>query len=94
MGSEARRLSTEHGAGRPPGGVRRLAWGALALAVAAAWWLAYTNLEHFANWVVYAVLGMTAGCLVFVLPWVLQRLAGAVQSAFEDRTRAFLEKKS
>ncbi len=32
--------------------------------------------------------------LEVVLPWILQRLAGAVQAAFKERTRLLLEKKS
>ena len=33
----------------------------LVLSGAAAWWLAYTNLEAFATWFTYHLLGMTAG---------------------------------
>ena len=34
---------------------------ALVLAGAAAWWLIFTNLDRFSIWLVYAVIGMTAG---------------------------------
>ena len=61
MSGEARKLSAEHMTSKPPGAGRRLAGVVLALAAAAAWWLAYTNLERFANWLVYSALGMTGG---------------------------------
>ena len=32
--------------------------------------------------------------LEVVLPWILQRLAGAVQTAFKERAQLLLEKKS
>ena len=82
-----------------------VAWAVIALAGAAAWWLAYTNLERFANWLVYAALGMTAGSrlasaiafFIFEAPKVLMLLllvvfgVGIVRSFFTpERTRRLL----
>ncbi len=82
-----------------------VAWAVIALAGAAAWWLAYTNLERFANWLVYAALGMTAGSrlasaiafFVYEAPKVLMLLlvvvfgVGIVRSFFTpERTRRLL----
>jgi uncharacterized membrane protein YraQ (UPF0718 family) len=78
---------------------------ALALAAAAAWWLVYTNLERFANWLVYAALGMTGGTrlasaiafFIFEAPKVMLLLllvvfgVGIVRSFFTpERTRRLL----
>jgi len=105
MSNEARKLSAEHTTSKPPKVGRRLAWVALALAAAAAWWLAYTNLERFANWLVYSALGMTAGSrlssaiafFIYEAPKVLMLLilvvfgVGIVRSFFTpERTRRLL----
>ena len=105
MSSEARKLSAEHTTRKPLAAGRRPAWVALALAAAAAWWLVYTNLERFANWMVYAALGMTAGSrlasaiafFIFEAPKVLMLLllvvfgVGIVRSFFTpERTRRLL----
>ena len=39
---------------------RLILTAALVLAGAVAWWLMFTNLERFSNWLVYAAIGMTA----------------------------------
>jgi hypothetical protein len=105
MSSEARKLSGDHTTSKPPKVGKLLAWLALALAAAAAWWLAYTNLERFANWLVYSALGMTAGSrlssaiafFIFEAPKVLMLLilvvfgVGIVRSFFTpERTRRLL----
>ena len=98
-----------HSAGRPA--TRHTAaghwalWILIALAAAAAWWLVYTNLERFANWLVYGALGMSAGTrlasaiafFVFEAPKVLMLLlvvvfgVGIVRSFFTpERTRRML----
>jgi len=105
MSNEARKLSAEHTTSKPPKFGKRLAWPALALAAGAAWWLAYTNLERFANWLVYSALGMTAGTrlssaisfFIYEAPKVLMLLilvvfgVGIVRSFFTpERTRRLL----
>jgi uncharacterized membrane protein YraQ (UPF0718 family) len=82
-----------------------LPWILIALAAAAAWWLAYSNLERFANWLVYGALGMPTGnrlasaiaFFVFEAPKVLLLLlvvvfgVGIVRSFFTpERTRRML----
>ncbi|HTP58493.1 MAG TPA: permease [Spirochaetia bacterium] len=77
----------------------------MALGGAAAWWLAYTNLERAANWLVYAAFGMIAGgrlasaiaFFVYEAPKVLMLLllvvfgVGIVRSFFTpERTRRLL----
>jgi uncharacterized protein len=105
MSSETRKLPAEHTTGKPPRVGRRLAWPALAPAAAAAWWLAYTNLERFADWLVYSVLGLTAGSrfssaiafFIYEAPKVMMLLilvvfgVGIVRSFFTpERTRRLL----
>ena len=78
---------------------------ALVLSGAAAWWLVYTNLEAFATWFTYHLLGMTAGSrlasavafLVYEAPKVLLLLAlvvfgvGILRTFFTpQRTRRLL----
>ena len=78
---------------------------ALVLSGAAAWWLVYTNLEAFATWFTYHLLGMTAGSrlasavafLVYEAPKVLLLLAlvvfgvGILRTFFTpERTRRLL----
>jgi len=77
----------------------------LALAGAAAWWLVFSNLERFANWLVYSAIGMAAGSrlassiafFVYEAPKVLMLLlvvvfgVGIVRSFFTpERTRRLL----
>lgn len=77
----------------------------VALVLAAAWWLIYRNLEPFAKWFTYGLLGMSAGThlasavefLVFEAPKVLMLLTlvvfgvGIVRSFFTpERTRRIL----
>jgi uncharacterized membrane protein YraQ (UPF0718 family) len=77
----------------------------ITIAAAAAWWLVYSNLERFANWLVYSVLGMTAGgrlasaiaFFIFEAPKVVMLLllvvfgVGIVRSFFTpERTRRLL----
>ncbi len=84
---------------------RWLAWILVALAAIAAWWLVYSNLERFANWLVYGALGMSSGSrlasaiafFVFEAPKVLMLLlvvvfgVGIVRSFFTpERTRRML----
>lgn len=105
MGSEARKPPATQKTRRPSGFGKRLAWAALTLAAAAAWLLAYSNLERFANWLVYGALGMTAGnrlasaiaFFVYEAPKVLMLLlvvvfgVGIVRSFFTpERTRRLL----
>jgi len=105
MSNEARKLSAEHTTSKQPKVGKRLAWVALAIVAAAAWWLAYTNLERFANWLVYSALGMTAGSrlssaiafFIYEAPKVLMLLilvvfgVGIVRSFFTpERTRRLL----
>jgi uncharacterized membrane protein YraQ (UPF0718 family) len=90
---------------RPPAPGKWLLWLTLGLAAAAAWWLVYSNLERFANWLVYGALGMSAGnrlasaiaFFVFEAPKVLMLLlvvvfgVGIVRSFFTpERTRRIL----
>ena len=80
-------------------------WMLLTLAAAAGWWLAYSNLERFANWLVYGLLGMSAGTrlasaiafFVYEGPKVLMLLlvvvfgVGIIRSFFTpERTRRLL----
>lgn len=105
MGSEARKPPATQKTRRPSGFGKRLAWAALTLAAAAAWLLAYSNLERFANWLVYGALGMTGGnrlasaiaFFVYEAPKVLMLLlvvvfgVGIVRSFFTpERTRRLL----
>jgi|SRR5208283_4290245 len=105
MSGEVQRHIADPNATRIPAGRRRLLWIFIALAAAAAWWLAYTNLERFANWLVYGALGMPAGnrlasaiaFFVFEAPKVLMLLlvvvfgVGIVRSFFTpERTRRML----
>ncbi len=77
----------------------------VALAAAVAWWLVYSNLERFANWLVYGAFGMPIGTrlasalafFVFEAPKVLMLLlvvvfgVGIVRSFFTpERTRRML----
>ena len=77
----------------------------LVLLAAAAWWLAYNNLEPFAKWFTYHLLGMASGShlssavefLVFEAPKVMMLLTlvvfgvGIVRSFFTpERTRRIL----
>jgi uncharacterized membrane protein YraQ (UPF0718 family) len=81
------------------------AWGLVALAAAAGWWLVYTNLERFSNWLVFGALGMTSGgrlasaikFFVYEAPKVMMLLllvvfgVGIVRSFFTpERTRRLL----
>jgi uncharacterized protein len=98
---------------RPPAagkGVKRpvgtqVLWLLLALAAAAGWWLAYSNLERFATWLIYGALGMSAGTrlasaiafFVYEGPKVLMLLlvvvfgVGIIRSFFTpERTRRLL----
>ncbi len=78
---------------------------ALALSVAAAWWLLYTNLETIAAWFTYSLFGMTMGShlasavafFVYEVPKVLMLLTlvvfgvGVVRTFFTpERTRRIL----
>jgi uncharacterized membrane protein YraQ (UPF0718 family) len=78
---------------------------ALAVAGAAAWWLLFSNLERFANWLVYSAIGMAPGArlasavafFVYEAPKVLMLLlvvvfgVGIVRSFFTpERTRRLL----
>lgn len=81
---------------------RRIAVG---LTAAAGWWLLYSNLERFANWLVYSAIGMATGTrfasamafFVFEAPKVLMLLlavvfgVGIIRSFFTpERTRRML----
>ena len=105
MSSEARKLPTKQTTPGHTKAAKWATWAVIALAAAAAWWLAYTNLERFANWLVYAALGMTAGSrlasaiafFIFEAPKVLMLLllvvfgVGIVRSFFTpERTRRLL----
>ena len=80
-------------------------WIFLTLAAVAVWWLAYNNLEGFAGWLVYVLLGMSAdtriasaiAIFVYEGPKVLMLLlvvvfgVGIIRSFFTpERTRRFL----
>ncbi len=105
MSSETRKLPTKPIAPGHSKVGRRVGWAVIALAVAAAWWVAYTNLERAANWLVYAALGMSAGSriaaavafFVYEAPKVMMLLllvvfgVGIVRSFFTpERTRRLL----
>ena len=105
MSGELQRHPADRKAKRTPDTGRWLLLILIALAAAAAWWLAYSNLERFANWLVYGALGMPAGSrlasaiafFVFEAPKVLMLLlavvfgVGIVRSFFTpERTRRML----
>ncbi|MFI5369867.1 MAG: permease [Spirochaetia bacterium] len=105
MSGELQRHIADPNAARIPSARRWLLWILIALAAIAAWWLVYTNLERFANWLVYGALGMSAGTrlasaiafFVFEAPKVLMLLlvvvfgVGIVRSFFTpERTRRML----
>ena len=105
MSSEAQKLPTGQATDGHSKAGKRVAWAFIALAAAAAWWLAFTNLERFANWLVFGALGMAAGkrlalaiaFFVYEAPKVLMLLllvvfgVGIVRSYFTpERTRRLL----
>lgn len=105
MSSEVQRHSAARKATKRSDGGRRLLIILVVPISIAAWWLAYSNLERFANWLVYAALGMSAGnrlssslaFFVFEAPKVLMLLlvvvfgVGIVRSFFTpERTRRML----
>ena len=105
MSSEVRKQPPEQIAPGHSTVGRRVAWAVIALAAAAAWWVAYTNLERAANWLVYTALGMSVGSriaaaaafFVYEAPKVLMLLilvvfgVGIVRSFFTpERTRRLL----
>ncbi len=105
MSGEVRRDSTARKAKQLPDAGRWLPWILIVLAAAVAWWLVYSNLERFANWIVYGALGMSTGTrlasaiafFVFEAPKVLMLLlvvvfgVGIVRSFFTpERTRRVL----
>ena len=105
MSGEVQRHTADPNAARIPSARRWPLWILLALAAIAAWWLAYTNLERFASWLVYGAVGMSAGnrlasaiaFFVFEAPKVLMLLlvvvfgVGIVRSFFTpERTRRML----
>jgi len=61
MSGEVRRHPAAQIPRRLPAAGRRLPGIVIALSAAAAWWLLYSNLERFANWLVHEALGMAAG---------------------------------
>jgi uncharacterized protein len=84
---------------------RKVGRSLLVLVLGAAWWLIYRNLEHFAKWFTYSLLGMSAGThlasavefFVFEAPKVVLLLTlvvfgvGVVRSFFTpERTRRIL----
>jgi uncharacterized membrane protein YraQ (UPF0718 family) len=105
MSSEVQQHPAARHAARRSDAGRWLLWILIVLASAVAWWLAYSNLERFANWLVYRALGMSAGYrlasslafFVFEAPKVLMLLlvvvfgVGIVRSFFTpERTRQML----
>jgi uncharacterized membrane protein YraQ (UPF0718 family) len=91
-----------HGRGRAG---RLLLYAVLALAAIAAWWLIFSNLGRFADWLVYYAFGMTPGgrlasaiaFFIYEAPKVLMLLlvvvfvVGVVRSFFTpERTRRLL----
>jgi len=98
-----RRPAAGNGVKRPAG--KWILWLLLTVAAVAAWWLMYSNLERFANWLVYGLLGMSAGTrlasaiafFVYEGPKVLMLLlvvvfgVGIIRSFFTpERTRRLL----
>jgi hypothetical protein len=105
VSSEAQKMPPEQTAHSHSKIGKRVALVVIALAAAAVWWLAYSNLERFANWLVFGALGMTAGSrlasaiafFVYEAPKVLMLLllvvfgVGIVRSFFTpERTRRLL----
>jgi uncharacterized membrane protein YraQ (UPF0718 family) len=105
MSSEVQRQPAPRKPARLPEVGRLLLWVGIVLAAVAAWWLLYSNLERFANRLVYGALGMPAGTrlasaiafFVFEAPKVLMLLlvvvfgVGIVRSFFTpERTRRIL----
>jgi uncharacterized membrane protein YraQ (UPF0718 family) len=105
MSGEVRRQSGARKAAKLPNAGRWVLWILVALAAAAAWWLLYSNLERFSNWLVYGALGMSSGTrlasaiafFVFEAPKVLMLLlvvvfgVGIIRSFFTpERTRRML----
>ncbi len=99
-----RRPAAEKGVKRPIAG-KWVLWLFVTLAAVAAWWLAYSNLERFTNWLVYGALGMSVGnrlasavaFFVYEGPKVLMLLlvvvfgVGIIRSFFTpERTRRLL----
>jgi hypothetical protein len=105
MSGEVQRHPAAQKTMRLPAARKWLLWLFVVLAVAAAWWLVYSNLERFANWLVYGALRMPSGnrlasaiaFFVFEAPKVLMLLlvvvfgVGIVRSFFTpERTRRIL----
>ena len=104
MSSTLRPAASAAPHGRSSAG-RLILTASLVLAGAVAWWLMFTNLERFSNWLVYAVMGMSAGSrlasavafFVYEAPKVLMLLlvvvfgVGILRSFFTpERTRRLL----
>jgi uncharacterized membrane protein YraQ (UPF0718 family) len=104
MSSTIRPAASTAPHGRPRAG-RLIVTAGLVIAATAAWWLLFTNLERFSNWLVYSVIGMTAGSrlasavafFVYEAPKVVMLLlvvvfgVGIVRSFFTpERTRRLL----
>ena len=104
MSTGAGKLSARHARSWRAAPAKSMAVAGMVLAAAAAWWLVYSNLERFANWLVYGALGMTGGRLasaiaffVYEAPKVLMLLVvvvfgvGIVRTFFTpERTRRLL----
>lgn len=105
MSGELQRHSAVRKATKIPNAGRWLLSLLIVLAAAAMWWLVYSNLERFANWLVYDALGMPAdnrlvSAIAFFVseaPKVLMLLlvvvfaVGIVRSFFTpERTRRML----
>ncbi len=105
MSSNVQRRPAEGKGARFLANNRWVLWLTVALAAAAAWWLMYSHLEQFANWLVFGAFGMSAGnrlasaiaFFVYEGPKVLMLLlvvvfgVGIVRSFFTpERTRRLL----